>query len=144
MTWLVTANSNSCRIFQYENKPVKINLIKEITHQESRLKGTDLITDRPGHYKSSSVNRGSFAADETPHQIETDIFAREIAKELDKGKRTNQYQKLILAMAPQMSGLLHQHLDEQVEKTVINNIIKDYSHLKESEILEALKRDSLK
>lgn len=143
MTWLVTANSNSCRIFNYQLNPMQISLIKEITHEESRQKGSDLISDRPGHYKSGTVNRGSFATNEDPKSIEYDNFAREIAKELDKGRRANQYQNLILAMPPHMNGLLHQHLDSHVEKSVTHNIVKDYTHLKETEILDALKRDRL-
>jgi len=141
MIWFVAANTSSCRIFEYDKKPKKLTLITDLYHGESKLKDSDLVSDRPGHYKSDGSSRGAFSPHEEPREVEIEHFSREIAKVLDTGRKANQYETLIIAIPPHMNGLLHQHLDIQVKNCIANNIIKDYTHLKETEILDALKRD---
>lgn len=141
MTWLITANTNSCRIFQYDKKSKSLTLVKELIHNESRLKGIDLESDKPGHYLTTSSAHGTFQPHKEPKEIEVDHFAQNIAKELDQGRRTNQYEKLILAIPPHMHGLLNQHLESHVKNCINLNINKDYTHLTEKEILEAMKKN---
>lgn len=141
MIWLVITNTSACRIFEYQKKEKKLSLIRELFHPESKLKGMDLMTDGPGHYKTDGSGRGSYMPHEEPKEIEIEQFAREIAHVLDHGKATNQFQDLILVIPPHMNGLIHQHLDHQLKNCVLNNIVKDYTHLKEHEILGTLTKD---
>lgn len=141
MIWIITANTNSCRIFNYENKMKKLTLVTELNHAESRLKNIDLVSDRPGHYKSRGATRGAFSAHEEPREVEIENFSREIAKRLDAGKKTNQYATLILVALPHMIGLILQHLDHHTKACITADIKKDFTALTDREILEAIKSE---
>jgi protein required for attachment to host cells len=141
MIWVVTANTNRCRIFNYDMNPHQLTLVKELHHEEAVLKDSDLVSDKPGHYKTSGPTHGSFSPHEEPKTVEREVFAREIAKELDNNRKQNQYKKLIMVIPPYMNGLVHQHLDKHVKECITHNLNKDYSYLKEHEILDTLKHD---
>lgn len=136
--WFITANTNSCRIFNYDKKSKNISLIKEIHNPLGKLKSSEITTDRPGHFSTDTGARGAFEPHEDPKENEAEHFSQEIAKELDIGKRTNQYSELIVAAQPHMSGLINMHLDKQVKESITNNVKKDYTHLSESELLKIL------
>jgi protein required for attachment to host cells len=139
MTWIVTANTNTCRIYSYDKNHSKISLLKEIQHPEMRLKTSDTLTsDRPGHYQTNGSARGAYSPHTEAKAVEIDNFSREIAEELDKGRKANSYEKLILISAPHMHGLINHHLNKHVKNLVINNIEKDFLHLNERELVEFL------
>jgi len=143
MIWLIAANTNSCRIFLYDKKSKKLTLIKELNHAESKLKGTDLTSDGPGHYQTSNSARGAYSPREEAQENEIKFFSRQIAKELDVGRKSNSFDKLILAVPPHMNGLIQQHMDSHLKDCITNNIKKDFTHLKEKDILESLIANSL-
>lgn len=140
MVWVVTADTARCRIYQYHKKPASLELIKELTHPKSQLKGKDLTTDKTGHYKTPSGSRGAFSSrpSEEPKEIEADIFSREIAHELEKAQNNHQYKTLIMTALPHMQGLLNAHLKPQVKNAIIKSINKDYMHMSTKEVLEDL------
>jgi protein required for attachment to host cells len=139
MIWVVNSNSNVCRIYDYQKKAGKLILLKEINHPENRMKtGEFLTSDKPGHYQSSNAAHGTFAPHSDPKEVAIDQFSREIAKELDHGRKTNIYDKLILINPPHMNGLIHLHLDKHVKELVMHNIPKDLLHLPDHELLDYL------
>lgn len=140
MTWIVTADSASCRIYSYDKNHSKLQLLKELQHPESRLKaGDSLTTDRPGHYQKSKSARGAYSPHMDAKEVELNDFTREIADELDAGRNNHSYEKLILISSPHMHGLLLQHLNNHVKNLVVNNIQKDLQHYSEHELIDFLK-----
>lgn len=142
MIWVITSDTNICRIYQY-NKPDKLILLKEISHPENKLKDIDLISDRQGHYNASNSSRGAYSPHTDPKQVKIDEFTREIANELDQGRNKNSYEKLIIISPSHTSGLLFQHLNKHVKELVINKIHKDLLHLSDHELLSFL-QDNVK
>jgi protein required for attachment to host cells len=141
MVWTVIANSNSCRIFDYDKRVKQLTLVKELFHPQSKLKGSDLVSDAPGHYKTRGPTHGSYEPREEPKENEVDHFAREIAKLLDAERRQNHYEELILIAPPHMNGLIHSHLNSHVLDIIVNDINKDMANFTEHQILEALQRE---
>ena len=139
MIWVVNTNTNTCHIYDYQKKPTKLTLLKEIIHPENRLKDMDLTSSAPGHYKASNSVYGTYSQDTDPKEIKIDNFAREIARELDHGRTTNSYDKIIIIAPPQVCGLISQHLDKHVKELIFKNIHKDLQHLKDQELLDFLK-----
>lgn len=136
MIWLVMANSNNCRIYSFHKIRKEILLIKELNHQQSKYPDRDLVVDRPGRYKLNSTMKGAYAYHTDPKENEIDKFSREIARELNLNRKLNQFQKLILISPPHMIGRIHQHLDDQVINTIINNINKDYQNRTDNEVIK--------
>jgi protein required for attachment to host cells len=113
-------------------------LIKEIKHPENKLRDTDLTSDKPGHYGTSSSARGAYSQPTDPKEIKIEDFSRIIAKELDNDRNTNAYGKLIVIAPPHMKGLLSHHINKHVKELVTHTIEKDLFHLNEHELLEFL------
>lgn len=141
MTWLVIADSSNCRFYQYDKKLKKVTLVKQLNHFESKLKGIDLVSDGPGHYKSSGATRGAYSPHETPKEAEFEKFARQIAQELLSSLNSNKYNNLILTAPPHMIGLIHQHLDKNVREAIIHDFNKDYTHIPEHEIFDVVQQE---
>ena len=138
MTWVVSTNTNTCHIYLYQRKSKKLTLLKEISHPELRKKTGDFLTsDRTGHYQTGMAH-GAYSPHTDPKASAIDDFSRDIAKELNLGRKTSAYENLILITPDHMQGLLMQHLDKHVKEHIINTIPKDLMHLKEHELLEYL------
>lgn len=136
MLWIITANSNLCRIYHLEKHPEKITLLKEINHPENKLKKSEYLTsDRPGHYQTDATLHGSYAPHTDPKEVEADNFSREIANELNQGRNNHAYQNLIIVMPPHMNGLLAKHIDKHVKDLIKDEILKDVMSLPNHELL---------
>lgn len=143
MIWVINMNTNKCDIYDYQKKPVKLTLVKEISHPENKLRDIELTSSKPGHYKSRTSTHGAYSQDTDPKDIKIDSFTREIAKELDHGRTTNSYDKIIIIAPPHVSGMISQHLDKKVKSLIYKNIHKDLQHLKDHELLDFLKVNAI-
>ena len=142
MKWIVTANKHDCRIYDYHHKnPETLNLIKEIEHPENKLKAIDLVTDKPGRYKTNHSNRGTYTPSADPGLVNIDNFAREIAHELDSARNRHDFDELIVIMSPDMEGHLNHHLNKQVSSLIKHNIQKNLMHLNQRELLAYLHKN---
>lgn len=139
MIWVVSADSNTCRIYHYQKQPTELTIIKEIVHPENKLKDSEITSDRPGHYQSGQTAHGTYFPHSDPKVVKIDTFSRQIADELDDARKKQKFDKLILIAAPHMNGLLLQHLNKNVKHLISHNIQKDLLHLPHLDLLEFLK-----
>ena len=135
MNWIVTANTNECRIYNYEVSPPKLTLLHTINHPENKLKSHELGTDRPGHYQAGASSRGAFSPHHELHEIKVDDFSRELAEKLNEERNKNHYSSLIFMMPAQMEGLVLQHLHKQVGELIQHILQKNIMHLSQHELL---------
>lgn len=139
-TWVLIANGSEARLFEKKNDPTLLSLIKEFSHQESRDKGNELASDRPGHFNGeiSKAAHGSFTEATSPKQYEAERFAKILSDELDAARNKNRFKNLIVVSSPHFHGLLNRHMNENVAKMVDKHIEKDYTALKAEELLEKI------
>lgn len=140
-TWLVVANASQASIYQTEQRPKTLALVKEYLHPPSREKGEELASDRPGHFQGEAVGmegttHGAFNEPTDPKAFEHERFAIELAKELDAGRTANSYKNLIIVASPRFHGLLNKSMNAHVSAMVGQHIQKDYTALSEKELLE--------
>jgi len=138
-TWILVANASEATLYQSENLRKKaLILLKTFQHPESREKDADLVSDQPGHFNTSHKARGAYEKSD-PKEIEVDNFARELCEKLDAGRRTNQYNTLLLIAAPSFHGLLNKHLNQhQIE---VLHIPKDYTKCKEDALIQHIQEN---
>ena len=132
-TWVVLADASSCKIYEYQYRPEKIKLIKELIHPENQLKDIDIALDKHGSFRCNA-GAGNFAASD-PKKNNIDAFSRKIAQGLDADRKKNQFAHLILISPPQMVGLIQHHLNKHVKKMLDINIAKDISKYNERQLL---------
>ena len=60
ITWILVANAAQAKLYANQGPNKGVKLVSEYAHPESREKGSDLVSDRPGHYQGHGNGRGSF------------------------------------------------------------------------------------
>ena len=136
--WAVLIDSNDCKIYRYYKDSQDLELIKELSHPENKLRDIELTSDKPGRYRARDTGHGTFSQQTDPKEIKFDAFAREIAKELDHGRTKNAYGQLIIITLPHMHGLLFQHLNKHVADLITHRIEKNAFGMTEQELLAFL------
>lgn len=139
MTWIITANTNNCRIYDFQKN--KLELIEEIDRPENKLKGKELESDKPGRFQSGITERGAFAPHTELEDKQITQFAKELADKLNKAKNRNEFEKLTVVMPAQIEGIFSKHLDKNVKELIERSIQKNIMHLSEKELLEFINKN---
>jgi protein required for attachment to host cells len=137
ITWIVSANASLARIFEHQRGRDKLQLLSELLHPESREKGVDLVTDRPGRTRGYGDSHWAFP-DTDPRREEHEQFATEIAEHLERALLAGRFERLILSAAPAFLGLLKPRLNGQVQARVAHALDKDYTASNERELFQHL------
>ena len=137
-TWILIANASQARLFINEGPNKGLKLLKELFHPESREKASDLVSDHPSHYKSGG--NGSYIQPPDPKEHEAETFALELAKELEHGRTSNRFQRLIVAATPAFLGKINNRLSNHVSDLVSNTLRKDYTKANEKELAVHLEK----
>jgi protein required for attachment to host cells len=130
VTWILVANASQARLFENLGPKKGLRLMKAMEHPESREKAANLVSDRVGNFQGS----GSYAQPTDPKHHEMDRFALEIAHELESGRATNAFARLVLVVSAPFIGRVRQHLNEHLRGKVSDSIEKDYTKLPEKDL----------
>lgn len=125
-TWILVANAANAVLYLNDGPGKGLTKLRDLAHEQSRKKGTELVSDRPGHNPGHGTGRGAYEPAMAPKDIEADRFALELARELDAGRVQHAFERLVLVAAPQFMGRLKHHLDGHVQQLVTASIEKDY------------------
>ncbi|MBX3708819.1 MAG: host attachment protein [Gammaproteobacteria bacterium] len=129
ITWLLIADASKARLFSMhkarflrDQHPKNLELISCFTHEKSRMKGSELTTDKSGEF-----GVGTFVEATSPKTREAEEFALELLEHLESARKSNHYRDLIIVAPPAFMGMLHKHMPHQMHKIVSQNIEKDYT-----------------
>lgn len=134
---IMVANAAVARVFRYLAHE-EFSLVKEFSHPESRQKGSDLVSDRPGRSEGKGGGHGAFVPSNDPKQVEAERFARELAEWLDGERKQNSYKQVMLVADPGFLGLLNKSLNSQTTQLVFKTLDKDYSQVNERDLPKML------
>jgi protein required for attachment to host cells len=138
-TRILVASSAAAFLYATEHlHSEKLNLVKTYEHLLGRKKGSDMVSDRPGHLQTSHGARSSYETKD-PKAIEAEKFAEVLCKELHKDLNARDYERLIIVAPPHFYGLLHQHLPSHLHEPLLIHVLKDYTHCKPEELLAHLR-----
>lgn len=136
--WVLVANASTANLYANRGPHTGLELVKQYQHAESREKSSELISDRPGHYETDGGAHGAFSQRTDPKQHEEDKFAAELAHELETGRTSNSYERLILVASDPFMGKLNNHLTEHVRALTTDTVEKDYTQITERELASHL------
>jgi len=125
-TWVIVADSSSCRIYEYLHHPFHLHLIKELIHPENQVKDSCFMSDKQGCFggRGRTAGHGTFLANADPKQTKINQFSKEIARIVNNNHKKNAFEHLILISPPRMNGLLHQQFSKHVLKKLDLSIDK--------------------
>lgn len=135
--WIVVSNSACARIFKAESAQSLVE-VDTLLHPASRLHSKDLGSDRPGRQFESSPQNGarhSMEPKTTPQDVEINEFAKQLADHLNSAAAKDKVRKIYLAANPAFLGLLRKNFSGLTSQVIVEEINKDITHLKPSEIL---------
>lgn len=137
-SWIITANSAFARIFA-QDASGKWEEINSIEHEESRLKNSDLVTDKEGtSFAPKGKGRSHIDRKTSPKEHEVDIFAHELATYLRLACQLGKFSKLHMVAAPAFLGKLRLELHEEVKTKLGGQISKDLVHESIDKVLKDL------
>lgn len=145
--WILVANSSVARLYANHGPKKGLKKLKELEHAASREKGTELTTDGHGRHwggggsngRGATANgRGAYTPSVEPKEVEHERFAQELARELEHGRTSNSYNRLIVVAAPGFMGMLNGKLSAHVKDLISDSLEKDYTKANERELASHL------
>ncbi len=134
ITWILVANAAQAKLYTNQGPNKGVELVSEYAHPESREKGSELVSDRPGHNQGHGNGRGAYVPQTSPKQNAAEHFARHLAGMLDEGRSHARYERLILTASSPFIGMLKQHLPAGVSKLITACVDRDYTSANEREL----------
>ena len=139
-TWILVANAAQARIYTGNVKlDDKLEVVKSLTHPQSRQKNVDLVADKGGNFSSSG--HGTMSQDSDPKAMEEAKFAKEITSFIDSSHVNKQFDKLIIIAGPKLLGQLKKMLTSSVNGSFEGFIEKDYTQLGERELIQKVREN---
>ena len=125
-TWILAAESARARIFSVSSGGKKLREVADLCHPEARLHDRELTSDLPGRsFDSHGEGRHGMEQATSPHDQEAQIFATELARQLDRGQRDGSFDSLILVAPPKFLGRLRPELSKPVQDVLLGEIDKN-------------------
>ncbi|NNM59724.1 MAG: host attachment protein [Legionellales bacterium] len=119
---IILANATTVKIFSDKGN-CHLELIKELDHPENRLKISELLSDRPGHYKTRGDSHGAYSMRTSIKDTEKNRFAIKVAETMEESMRLMGCSTLILISEPKFYSFLKKHMTKPVEQS-IDRVIK--------------------
>lgn len=107
--WILLADGGNARVIERTAPFGKLKQIFHLTHDHKPTQ--ELGNDRPGRtQESASPARHAYEPHSDLHNLQKDIFAKEIATVLKDAFQTQKFDELSIVSSPHMLGLLRSHL----------------------------------
>lgn len=133
-TWILVANASVAKLYANLGPKKGLVRLKELEHPESREKGADLVSDRPGQMHSPGNGHRAAQPKTDPKTNEARLFAQQLAQQLNHGRTTQQYERVILVAPPSFMGMINEKLDSQTAGLVSDRFEKDYTKASDKEL----------
>lgn len=127
-TWVLVADASCAQLYR-QLASGELEVFMEFDHPESRMKGDQLASDRPGRQQSKGTGHGTFVDPGTLKRHEAENFAKQLADTIEKARVSNTIKDLVIAAPPRFSGLLNQSLSKNARELVRASVEKDYTKL---------------
>ncbi len=143
--WVLVCNSAKARFFEVHGGSHLWTTVSEVSHDASRSKAGDLVSDRSGSRSSEgpSVHHNALAPASSPKEVEKQHFAHSLGKVLDEAMRSARFRLWVLVAPPHFVGLMKKELTPELEKHLLSTVNDDMSHLDVTELEKKL-RDAVR
>jgi protein required for attachment to host cells len=123
-TWVLIADGEKAMFLRNETDAENPNLKIIRKEKQDNPKDIDQSANRPGRVHQSAAHGQSAYEDTDWHQLAKDRFAADLADILYKRAHKGDFDKIIIAAAPNVLGALRDKLHQEVSDKVIAEIPK--------------------
>ena len=125
-TLVVVADSGRARLYGLDKKGKPMLELTDMVHTGSRMRGSELISDRPGRTIDRKGSRRHAKEVSTPIKVQEAMkFALQINEYIDGERKKNNFSELVLIAAPEFLGILRKTLGKQTGKLISREIDKN-------------------
>lgn len=139
-TWILVTDRSRARLFagtwpEFDG----FHEIQDFVHPEGGVHQREVESDGPGRFDGpDGAHHAGESETDFKHHTATE-FARELVSELQRGKDTNAYGRLIIIAPPLFLGVLRAQLPAPLSKLVVADWDKDLTHQDGKAILDELR-----
>ena len=143
---IVVADEREASFFDAENVKAPLELASKLENPNGRAQRRDLESDRAGRsFDSTSAHRHAMDGERHSRRWHEQIeFARKIVEEIDHGRVTHQFDRLVLIAGPRMLGLIRDALPAQTGPLIAAEVPKDLAHMDETAIREYVPKEAFR
>lgn len=141
--WVLVCDAAKARFFELRGGDPTWHLVSDLSHDESRGKAADLVSDKAGRSSSegSSVHHNAFAPKSSPKNVQKDHFAHELGKFLDQAMRSSRFHRWVLVAPPQFVGRMEKEITVELKKHLMATVDKEMCHLDPRELAAKLQHE---
>lgn len=139
--WILVANGARAVCYSRDPRKADWTLVREaeFEHAASRMKGSELVADRPGGVRGHGNDSTKLVPRSDPRRNEVEQFARELAAYLAEALNAGRYERLTLVASNPFLGILAAHLPAAVRSRVDAQLAHDYTQLAGKQLQQRLK-----
>jgi protein required for attachment to host cells len=124
--WIIVADSGRARVLGVTGDRRGLTVLREMTSVDAHRRRRALVSSRPGHGSDGgAVARNAVAPRHDAHEAARERFISQITLMLIEDNRARQFDELILVVAPGLSGVLREGLDEPTRARVRETLVTD-------------------
>ncbi len=137
--WILVANGHTAKIFTISSLIKPLDLLREFSHNESREKIHNLISDKAGSFSGGVNSHEAYASASDPKKLEKKHFIKIVAEFMNKAYFKKAFNALTLMVPGHLQDDLLSELHPGAQKHIRKVLRKDYTRLTTGEILETFK-----
>ncbi|HXY95873.1 MAG TPA: host attachment protein [Steroidobacteraceae bacterium] len=131
---IVVANQAEAAFYDLDSRTGDPKFATRLTDPLAHLHDRDLKSDRPGRFSDHALlspgRRGATAhhgtgGERRPRKHEAEVFARQVAGQLEHAQRNAEFDRLVVMAAPPFLGVLRKMLPDSVRLQVAAEVSKD-------------------
>ena len=133
-TYILIADGARARLLLSEGRGKPLAEVPGSEQAQDIRPDRELSAERPGRvHESATVERHAIERDDL-HRREKERFAQALADSLDRRLAAGEYDRVVIAAAPETLGTIRAALSERVRAVVLGDIAKDLTKLPNPQI----------
>ncbi len=140
-TYILIADGARAHLLLSEGRGKPLAEVPGSEHQQDIKPDHEIGAERPGRvHESANVARHAIERDDL-HRREKERFAQSLADDLGRRLANNEYDRLVIAAAPETLGVIRSAMSEKVQAVVLAEVSKDLTKLPNPQVKELLGKD---
>jgi protein required for attachment to host cells len=133
-TYVLVADGARARLLLSEGRGKPLTEVAGSDMRQDLKPDHELSSDRPGRVQeSANAARHAIERDDL-HRREKERFAQSLADELDKRLTNREYDRVVIAAAPETLGVIRSALSDKVRAVILGEVAKDLTKIPNPQI----------
>ncbi len=119
---ILVADRTRAQLFEACSEDRALTAVEVLDHPKGHLRDHELLSDAAGLSVGAGYRQGAPTLASSPHELEAERFAEQIAHRLGELRTANLLKRLYLVAEPHFLGLLRAALDEPTRRLVAGEV----------------------